>query len=398
MTETEQNRLVLAGTVRVDERIPRLAARLEPAEIAVIDAADLDRSSALSLLAKRPLAVLNVASSTTGRRPSFGAQLLVENGVAVVDDLGSDLMLLGEGEQVEIRGSEIYRGEQLIAAGKARLLGELQAEKGSGRNRLNASVEGLAQGAALLWQRESGTFLEGEGVPSIKVSKGVSSALVIAPAYDFKRRSKKFKSMVADFSPIVIVADEAANQIAGIKRKPDVLVGDMSNVSEKILRSGAQIVLLERPDGSVAGLDRVTNYGLNYSVMPTSASSVDAAILLADKNGLQNIITLGVPNGIEEFLGQNGSEVVGGFFVRLQAERKIVPLEVALRLYRPQISNWQLFFLFLACLLAMGVAVFFTPWGADAGFKIGDWIGGFWSSPEISSFYLGGQNSTWPTV
>src|SRR5215469_2381422 len=82
---------VVAGPVRVDRRTKRLAGRLRPGDIALIDHLDLDRMAAESLVAARVGAVLNAQPSISGRYPNLGPQLLVAAGIPLVDDLGEDV-------------------------------------------------------------------------------------------------------------------------------------------------------------------------------------------------------------------------------------------------------------------------------------------------------------------
>ncbi len=371
---------VLGGTVRVDERIPQLAARLGPGEIAVIEAPDLDRTSALSLLRCRPMAVLNAASSTTGRRSSLGAQVLVDGGVVVIDDLGSDVMSLSEGETVEVYDSSVYVNGEMLATGKRRNHEELHGWYGEDRERLDAEVQAFAQGAALAWDSEASVLLDGDGVPRLEVLYGSTNMVVVSPGNDTSQQVKSLAKWGRESTPAVIAVAEGAEECRPLRKIPDVLVGDTSVVSEKILRHCGAIVLLERPDGSIPGLERVTNLGLSYYLMQTSASAVDAAILLADVNEAETIVTVGDQGGIPQFLDRSSAEMTSGFFIHLRCKDVLVPAAIVAALYRPRMSNWQLVWLLLAAIAVLVVAILFTPWGADASFWLGDKISGLWSA------------------
>ena len=54
---------VLIGVARVDRRTKALVSRLGPTDVAIIDHEDLDRVAAETLVAARPLAVINAAAS-----------------------------------------------------------------------------------------------------------------------------------------------------------------------------------------------------------------------------------------------------------------------------------------------------------------------------------------------
>lgn len=385
MSEIEATEPAISGPVRVDERIPRLTSRLEPGEIAVIEVPDLDRSSALSLLSKRPLAVLNAASSTTGRKTSLGAQVLIDGGIVVIDDLGSDLMTLNEGQTVEIKNNEVHAGGSLVAIGVRRSAEELQEWAADGIGRLRLGVQTFAQGALLTWQQESALILEGLGVPNLPRLEKFKLATVVAPNAGAADELAQMKRFNRDFHPAFIAVAEAADLMTQIGKPADVIVGDPSGVSEKTLRAGSAIVLLERPDGSIPGLERITNYGLNYETIPTAANAVDAAILLADVNGIEQVITVGQRSGIEQFFDQSDAEMTTDFFVNARCRDKVVSSSVVNELYRPGISSWQLVWLILAALVVLGAAIFFTPWGSDVGAQIGYWVSGDFSSSAGSS-------------
>lgn len=387
MSDTPSSERTLSGQVRVDERISRLAARLEPGEIAVIEASDLDRSSALSLLSQRPLAVLNAAPSLTGRKASLGARLLVDAGIELIDDLGPDLMTLTEGDTIRVVGQEIFRGDELIASGRRRTAADLVGQPGGNNEVIETSIRSFAQGAALAWQGESAMLLDGTGIPRLPELRGRGRAgrpaLIVTPGERTAGQLRALRRYVRDFSPAIIAVSEAANQVAILGRKPDVIVGDPSMISEKVLRHGAKLVLLERPDGTIPGVDKASNYGLSYLLVPTAASAVDVAILLADVNGIDQIVVAGQVSGIAEFLDRSTAETASGFFTEARCRNKLVSAEVASSLYRPGISGWQLAFLVLAACCVLAAAVFLTPWGAGQGSQIVDWFGGLWSAPPV---------------
>src|SRR5258708_8902035 len=81
----------LVAFARIDRRTKNLTRRLRPGDIAIIDHADLDRVSAESLLSCEVAAVVNAAPSMTGRYPNLGPQLLVEAGIPLIDDVGTEV-------------------------------------------------------------------------------------------------------------------------------------------------------------------------------------------------------------------------------------------------------------------------------------------------------------------
>src|SRR5215813_700328 len=102
---------VITGIARLDRRTKRLAGRLRPGDIAVIDHVDLDRVAADSLVAVGVAAVLNAKPSVSGRYPNLGPEVLIQAGIPLIDDLGEGLFQqLREGDAVRIDGNTVYRG------------------------------------------------------------------------------------------------------------------------------------------------------------------------------------------------------------------------------------------------------------------------------------------------
>lgn len=353
----------IGAPIRVDERVTRLASRLEPGEIAVLDQSDLDRNDALALIARRPIAVLNAASSVTGRHPTIGAQMLVDADIVLVDDLGSDLMTLTEGDTVEIVDGNVFAKGTLIAAGQRRDASELQAMRAGNDVRIGMGVAAFASTASVTWQREGTMLLGQERIPHLSLPRQNKMVLIVSPGDNLQKDLRALRAFCRDYDPLVVAVDGAAEQMKALRRRPSVLVGDVSSLSEKKLRSAKQIVLLERPDGSTPGRDKVVGYARDFQVLPTSASATDAAILLADASGARQIVTVGHPLDLPTFFDQPGAQQTSSFFIRIRAANKLLPGAVAAGIYRSRLSNFSLLWLILAALLVIAVALWLTPWG-----------------------------------
>src|SRR4051812_38948451 len=81
----------IAGRARLGRKTKDLVKRLRPGDVAVIDHADLDRIAAEDLATTGVRAVVNVASSSTGRYPNPGPLILARAGVHLLDLPGAPL-------------------------------------------------------------------------------------------------------------------------------------------------------------------------------------------------------------------------------------------------------------------------------------------------------------------
>src|SRR4051812_38284114 len=81
----------VTGRVRLGKRTKRLVKRLDPADIAVIDHAAIDRVSGEDLVASGVRCVVNCARSASPRYGNQGPVILTDAGVHLVDMPGTSL-------------------------------------------------------------------------------------------------------------------------------------------------------------------------------------------------------------------------------------------------------------------------------------------------------------------
>ena len=172
--------------MRVDERTKKLARRLEPGDVAVIDHADLDRVAAESLVAQEPAAVLNAAKSTTGRYPNLGPGILLEAGIPLIDDLGPDIMTLHEGDYVTIDGNSVFVGERLIAEGIRQTEETNEQAMQDARKGMSAQIEAFAANTMEYLARERDLLLNAVGIPDVKTNFKNKHMLVVVRGYHYK--------------------------------------------------------------------------------------------------------------------------------------------------------------------------------------------------------------------
>src|SRR3954451_24744847 len=106
----------VTGTARLDRRTKRLTGRLRPGDVAVIDHVDIDRVAADSLVAVGVAAVLNAKPSISGRYPNLGPEVLIKNGVILVDNLGEEVFeRLHEGATISIDNDTVLLDGEAVA-------------------------------------------------------------------------------------------------------------------------------------------------------------------------------------------------------------------------------------------------------------------------------------------
>src|SRR5690348_7239373 len=103
----------IIGVARVDTRTKNLTKRLRPGDIAIIDHVDLDRVAAETLADCGVAAVVNAATSISGRYPNLGPEILMTNGIPLVDGVGAAIFTqVHEGDIVRLDGDTLYAGDR----------------------------------------------------------------------------------------------------------------------------------------------------------------------------------------------------------------------------------------------------------------------------------------------
>ena len=272
----------ISGVARLDRRTPRLAARLNRGDIAVIDHVDLDRITAEILIKARPAAVVNAQPSISGRYPNLGPEMIVAQGILLLDNVGSDVFgAVKEGTKIRIDGDTVYLGEDPLVSGTpqdvdsvARLM--LEAEAG-----LAAQLEAFAQNTSefLIHERRCCSTASASR-PSAPGWRG-KHALVVVRGPNHAKELKSLKHYIREYKPVLVGVEGGADALVEAGLTPHLIVGEMEAVSDTALTSGAEVVIRADRDGRAPGLPRVQDLGIDAVTFATSSTSEDAAMLLA---------------------------------------------------------------------------------------------------------------------
>ena len=354
---------LIAGTVRIWEHGHEFSEEFAPGDVAVIDVMDLDRKSATYLLTLEPVAVLNCACSATGRAPSMGAGLLVDAGVVLVDNLGSDASALREGDEITIIGDGVFRDSDLIASGVRQTKEHIAQSRSQSRQRLGAGVRAHATVSAEHFGREEELILSGTGLPDFSQTLQGRNVLVIEDLPEGVS-SSALRRLIQDQDMIIIAAGIRGVQCATeLGKRPDYIVGDPGLPADRVFKDVRAVVLLERPDGKIPGGKTMRERSLSHFTVPTSFTDLDVALLLAAHNGASLVVECSPLSDMETLVDAGGSAFSGALFVRAQLTDRLVGVKAALKLGRPASIGWLLVLLLVAAILVIVAAILFTPWG-----------------------------------
>ena len=363
----------VTGVARLDRRTKRLTARLKPGDIAVIDHVDIDRVSADALVAAGVAGVVNAAPSTSGRYPNLGPEILLANGIPLLDGVTDEVFgTVREGAVVRLDGETLYIDEEIVAEGTMQDAESVGAAMAEARAGVATQLEAFAANTMEYLMKERDLLLDGVGVPEIRTDLEGRHVLIVVRGYDYRQDLAVLRPYIREYRPILLGVDGGADALLEAGYEPDIIVGDMDSVSDGALRCGAEVVVHAYADGRAPGLERVQDLGVHAVVFPAAGTSEDVAMLLADEKGATLIVAVGTHATLVEFLDKGRQGMASTFLTRLRVGGKLVDAKGVSRLYRSRISSMSLVLLVLATMIAMAAAVVVSSAGQAYGELIAD--------------------------
>lgn len=368
------------GPARIHRRTTSLLGRLDDGDVAVLDHVDMDRETAQSLVDAGVVAVVNASPMISGRYPNLGPQLLVEAGVLVVDSAGPEVFeRLKDGTQVRIDGGVLHAGDRLVAEARELTPDVLRSEMAKARSGLAAQLESFTHNSTEFLRREQDLLLHGHGVPRTTTVLAGRPVVVAVRSHGWEEELRGIKPFVREQRPALIGVDRGADALASAGHRPDIVVvtaGGDDQPSAAVLRKAKDVVVLvERgaPRGATEHLERMGIRALRFE---TTATTEDAALLLASAHDASLIVGVGMHATLDEFLDRQRSGLASTFLTRLKVGPDLVDASALPRLYDGAVRPRHLLGALLAGVLALGAAISVTPVGQQ-------WVDDI--SPSVSS-------------
>jgi uncharacterized membrane-anchored protein len=348
----------VTGVARVGRRAETLLPRLRRGDIAVLDQVDLDRATADALVAAEVAGVVNASPCISGRYPTLGPEILVNACVPLIDAVGTDVFRdVKDGTRIRLHEDRLYTdaSEDPVAEGRPQTMETVAAQLMEAKAGLSAQLEAFAADTMEYMKRERTLLLDGVGVPEVRTPMAGRHVLVVARGYDYRDDLVALRHYLREFRPVLVGVDGGAEALVEAGYHPDLIVGDLNAVSDEILRGGAEVVVRADQDGRAAALERVQDIGVDVISFPTSGTSEDVALLLADAHGAELVVTVGTHATLEEFLDRGRSGAASTFLVLLKLGGRLVDAKAASRLHRSRISAGALLVLVFVTLVAVGL-------------------------------------------
>lgn len=327
----------------------------------VIDMPDLTYDQGQAMLALEPQAVLNASPSRSGRNPATGTRVLVEAGVPVIDNLGSEAMGAFDGQAVTIAGSDVtFEGGRPLTG---RVVNIEDLEASDDLLRLAARIESYALSSWNSFENEADLILHGSGLPSLQTKTANRVALIIPPSAA-TRDIKRLLRLMAKYDPVYIGVGAGAALLADAGKTPDIVVAHPAQVPTDVLVEARDVIIPASTSDEEKNV--LKQHSVVHSTISTGLSQMDTALLLGYFGEASLLVDGSGPTSVEEYFDRDAQEMIGSMLTRIQVQDVMASADAVSALHRPPISTvWLLVLLFVA-LLAAGASIAFTPWGVSA--------------------------------
>ncbi|MDO9380192.1 MAG: putative cytokinetic ring protein SteA [Nocardioidaceae bacterium] len=356
-----------SGTVRMDRRTKNLTKRLKPGDVAVIDHVDLDRESAETLVRCRVAAVVNASSSTSGRYPNLGPEVIAAAGIPLVDRVGSGVFgTLSEGDRVTIDADGVVsRSDGSKVSGDVLDVHRAAALKSEARAGMTTQLESFTVNATEHLRREQELLLDGVGVPELHTRIEGRPVVLVTAGHGHARDLHALRHYLSEHRPVLIGVEGGADVLLEADLKPDVVVGHLDALSDRALRCGAEVVEQTGRTGRTTDAERLERLGVDVLRFGAGGAAEDLAMILADDRGARIIVTVGIHANLVEYLDGGRSSSASTFLARLRVGSKLIDAQAVAAVHRPRVGLPMLLLLLLAAAVALVLALSTTPVGSD---------------------------------
>ena len=367
----------IAGIARVDSSVARVLRRVEPGDIVVINEPDLTQAAAEDLIAAGVIGVINASPALSHTYPTYGTLVLLQAGVAVVDETGVDIFDgVRDGRTLSMDAGTIWVKGEVVAQGNTLTLPAVSQQIEDRRTRVNDQLAAFAGNTAEFLTTESPLLLEGMGVPDIDCDMAERKVVLVSYSESSAAELESIRWFIKKNKPVLVGVGAGAELLVDAGYKPDLLVGDPHTMANETLQCGAQLVLPAAPDGHAEGLERVQDQGVSAITFPAVADAEELALLLADYGEASLVVAVGLTMTLQDFLDPDSmSTGAAAFLTRLKVAHCLVDAQALSSLRPDQSVSWWAVLLALlsAAFAALVVYLYGFPDTAGASTIIDNW-------------------------
>lgn len=342
---------IIQGAVVIDKSTKKLIKRIKPGEIAFIDHQDIDQVAAEGLIDKRVRAVLNSSQTLSGTYPTPGPEYLLRAGIPILDEVNRQWMeKWQDGEVVWIEGNRFgyvdHRGERVyVGTGKRLTRQRLATLMQTAHDNLETTLEQFIDNTLTYAAKEKSFVTKSLAIPPLRTKMKGKHVVVVVRGADYKADLHAIRSYIRDYQPVLIGVDGGADALLDNNLQPDLIIGDMDSVSDRALRSGAELVVHAYPNGEAPGLARLNKLGLEAHLIPAIGTSEDVAMLMAFEKKAKLIVALGTHSHMVDFLEKGRKGMASTLLVRMKIGTRLVDAKGVNYLYQGRYRRRELTFL-----------------------------------------------------
>lgn len=348
--------------LKKDRKTKKLAKRIEPDQIAVINHIDIDEVAANSLVEAKIKLVINADKSISGRYPNAGPRILVDNNILIIDNIGIEAFdALEEDDVIVVEDGEIYKRDRLVGRGevidKALVDEKIRLAYENIGHELDRFIDNTIEYA----KKEKGMILGDVEIPKMSTKFVNRQVLVVVRGHNYKDDLQAMISYIEEVKPVLVGVDGGADALMEFGYKPDLIVGDMDSVSDEALMAADEILVHAYVDGRAPGLKRVEDLGLKAVVMPSPGTSEDIAMLVAYEYGAKLIVALGTHSNMIDFLEKGRKGMASTFLVRLKIGSRLIDAKGVSMLYKSRLKIKYIVALILTGLFPVLIVASLSP-------------------------------------
>ena len=357
------------GPARLNRRTASLLGRLSEGDIAVIDHLDMDRETAQALVDAGVVAVVNAGPMISGRFPNLGPERLVESGVLVIDNAGPEIFdRVKDGTMLRIHEGVVHAGDTLVAPAREVTAEVVRQEMAQARSGLSAQLESFTHNSTEFLRREQDLLLHGHGVPRTATQIAGRPVVVVVRSHGWEDELKGIKPFIRERRPVLIGVGRGADALVSAGHRPDLVVVDGSSdhlPAASILRKARDVVVLVEQGSARSVTEPLERMSIRPLTFETSATTEDAALLLASAHEASLIVGVGMHATLAEFLDRRRPGLASTFLTRLKVGPDLVDAAAVPLLYDGAVRPRHLVATLLAGLVAVAAAVSVTPVGQE---------------------------------
>ncbi|WP_416952453.1 putative cytokinetic ring protein SteA [Nocardioides sp. T5] len=355
------------GPARVHRRTASVLGRLHAGDVAVLDHLDMDRATAQALVDAGVVAVVNASPMISGRFPNMGPDLLVDAGLAVVDSVGAEVFdRVRDGAVLRVDGGAVHVGAEQVAEGRELTPDLVASEMDRARSGLSAQLESFTHNSTEFLRREQDLLLHGHGVPRTATEMAGRPVVVAVRSHGWEEELRGIKPFLREQRPVLVGVDRGADALASAGHRPDVVVvtGASDDLpAAAVLRRARDVVVLVERGAPRSATEPFERLGIRPLRFETTATTEDAALLLASAHEAALIVGVGMHATLDEFLDRRRSGLASTFLTRLKLGPDLVDAAALPRLYDGAVRPRHLVGALAAGVLALAAAVSVTPVG-----------------------------------